>query len=104
VDLLQDNYTFVTLQERRTLLQHRVFLILEALRYGTACLTADWESNCLSWPIELAIAFQVLASKSKIVYGLNGYLGDDPSTRLFLHFLNNKFFRYCCYFCVDISG
>jgi len=33
---------------------------------GTACLTTDWESNCLSWSIELALAFQVLASKSKI--------------------------------------
>jgi len=31
---------------------------------GTACLTANWESNCLSWPIELALAFQVLALKS----------------------------------------
>jgi len=35
--------------------------------YGTACLTADWESNCLSWPIELVLAFQVLASKSKLL-------------------------------------
>jgi len=33
--------------------------------YGSACLTA--ESNCLSWPIELALTFQVLASKSYFV-------------------------------------
>jgi len=38
--------------------------ILTSISDGTACLTADWESNCLSWPIELALAFQVLASKS----------------------------------------
>jgi len=27
----------------------------------------NWESNCRSWPIELSLAFQVLASKSKLI-------------------------------------
>jgi len=35
---------------------------------GIACLTADLGSNCLYWPIELVLAFQVLASKSKITH------------------------------------
>jgi len=46
-----------------------MFLILEvviASLYGTACLIADWESNCLSWPIELALAYHVMASKSEL--------------------------------------
>jgi len=35
----------------------------DRLANGTACLTANWESNCLSWPIELALAFSGVGFK-----------------------------------------